>query len=178
MSNKELNFQVGTVWCGEAANRYVFSAFNYLEGKVEIGNVQNIPKQTFCLKLSLQKHNHSFGILGCQYVPDTSDHLLIRVGTTKLSLKDDAMNSGINDNYGKAVLQEALLCVEMNNVLGAGTLTFDRALIHNVYSNTRVFRILTRGLISFVCAEFECIDHLAAQQIIHTSINAMNQNIS
>jgi hypothetical protein len=176
MGDNTLSFEVGSVWCGNAANRYVFSPSNYLERHVEVENAHDVPEQTFCLQLSLQKQNHSFGILGCQYVPDTSRHLLIRVGVTEDASEYEVKNTGLNDRYANAVMYEALLSTQMNSGLGAGTLTFDRAATHTLYSNPRIFRILTRSLMLFISTPFECMDQLEAQQIIHTAITTVNKH--
>src|SRR5689334_8419876 len=153
MESREVALKNGKVWFGEVADRSIFVPIDYYVHVLPAAARVLNDECRIYLGLLFQSGHSSFGRLGCQFLPNDSGQLTIKVAA---SIDDDDFEIsgiGLPREYARGVFEESVKLLSSDNPLGSGDLIFDRAEFHVVDSSPYIFRLLTKTILRLLARE-------------------------
>jgi hypothetical protein len=147
MKQLKIDHELGTIWLGILPEPYSYPAEELLAYTVQQTQPSEIKdERRACLKVTVHGWNHSTGLLGMNFVPQDTTQLDIRVGVlSKAMIPNAPVQIGLTKTHAQGVLDELIMYLAQNDILGSGTLTVNHAAYDPIYSNDRFFRALAKS---------------------------------
>lgn len=119
VESREVALNNGKVWFGEAANRSIFTPIDYYVHVLPSGSRILNDECRIYLGLLFQVEHVMFGRLGCQFLPNDSGQLSVKVAVTANDDDIETSGTGLPREHASLVFDEAIKLLTVNNRVGS-----------------------------------------------------------
>jgi hypothetical protein len=141
------------VWLGNLPEQFSFEPSNWL---IHVFDKKRSPSSGQSRYAGLRLRIHDFsGHLGAFFVPQEDEVLTVKIGIADLAIAGLQIRKGIPAKYAQVIMNEVVQTVDQIDFRESGTVEFKHGGYDPVYSNTEIFRMLTRGVLMLLAPDLE-----------------------